>query len=145
MENSNVFTSLLEEIINSISRADAGLLFLYDNREKVLSVASAVGFSYNEVSQMRVKPGESIAGKTFQFIAMRKPTVTGDNPANRELFEHRKNAFIIEMANAEALADAILELKNNEVLRRRIAEEGYKTFNKRSKPIIIGKNISIFP
>lgn len=32
------------------------------------------------------------------------------------------------MANALALADPILELSNNEDLRKRIAEEGYKVF-----------------
>jgi glycosyltransferase involved in cell wall biosynthesis len=78
-----------------------------------------------------------IAGKTFQFIAMKKPVIVGDNPANRELFEHKKNALMVEMADADALADAILELKKNAELREMIAENGYKTFTDNSIQNII--------
>jgi len=80
-----------------------------------------------------------IAGKTFQFIAMKKPVIVGDNPANRELFENKKNALLVEHANPDALASAILELKNDLGLRSKIAEEGYRTFNEMCIPKIIGK------
>jgi glycosyltransferase involved in cell wall biosynthesis len=69
-----------------------------------------------------------IAGKTYQFIAMKKPVIVGDCPANRELFTHGKSAFMVNMADAESLANGVLELKNNEPLRRGIAEEGYNIF-----------------
>jgi len=82
-----------------------------------------------------------IAGKTFQFIAMKKPVILGDNPANKELFEDRKNALLVEMANSDAIANAILELRNNEDLRKRIAEEGHKTFKERCTPRLIGREI----
>ena len=87
------------------------------------------------------KAKRAIAEKTFQFIAMKKPAIIGDNPANRELFEDRKNALLVEHANADALADAILELKDDESLREKIAEEGYRTFKERCTPEIIGKEI----
>lgn len=83
-----------------------------------------------------------IAGKTFEFIAMKKPVIVGDNPANRELFEDKKNALFVEHANSDALANAILELKDNEELRKRIAEDGYKTFKERCTPELIGKDIN---
>jgi glycosyltransferase involved in cell wall biosynthesis len=82
-----------------------------------------------------------ISGKTFHFIAMKKPVIIGDNLANKELFENKKNALFVEHANADALADAILELKNDESLREKIAEEGYRTFKERCTPKIIGKEI----
>ncbi|GAG73250.1 unnamed protein product [marine sediment metagenome] len=72
---------------------------------------------------------------------MKKPVIVGNNPANRELFENRKNALMVEMADADALADAILELKENEELRERIAEEGYKTFREKCTLEVIGKEI----
>ena len=87
------------------------------------------------------KAKRTIAGKTFQFIAMKKPIIVGDNPANRELFENKKNALLVEHANADAMAEAILELKSNDSLRRIIAEEGYKTFLRRCTPETIGKEI----
>jgi len=80
-----------------------------------------------------------IAGKTFQFIAMKKPVIVGDNPANRELFEDRENALLVEMASEYTLADAILELKEDEGLREKIAKRGYRTFINRCAPSIIGK------
>jgi glycosyltransferase involved in cell wall biosynthesis len=87
------------------------------------------------------KAKRTIAGKTFQFIAMKKPIIVGDNPANRELFENKKNALLVEHANADALAEAILELKSNDSLRGIIAEEGCKTFWRRCTPETIGKGI----
>ena len=82
-----------------------------------------------------------IAGKTYQFIAMKKPVIVGDCPGNRELFTHKENAFLVKMADADALADAILELKNNESLRERIAEEGYKTFGKKCNTDAIARDL----
>lgn len=82
-----------------------------------------------------------IAGKTFQFIAMKKPVIVGDNPANRELFKNRENALMCKMADADALAKAILELRNNTPLRENIAEKGYKVFRNHCTPILIGSQI----
>jgi glycosyltransferase involved in cell wall biosynthesis len=69
-----------------------------------------------------------IAGKTFQFLAMKKPVIVGDCPGNRELLTDREEALFVTMADAGALTNAILELRNNATLREHIAEEGYKTF-----------------
>ncbi|WP_340817892.1 glycosyltransferase family 4 protein [Methanolobus sp. WCC4] len=69
-----------------------------------------------------------IAGKTFQFIAMKKPVIVGDNPANWEIFEHGIDAFFVEMASAEALADAILVLKKDDELRTEMAINANNTF-----------------
>ena len=82
-----------------------------------------------------------ISGKTYQFIAMKKPVIIGDNPANRELFEHRKNAMLVEMANANALADAILELKENDDMSEQIAEGAYKIFSDQCTPHAIARDI----
>jgi glycosyltransferase involved in cell wall biosynthesis len=72
---------------------------------------------------------------------MKKPVIVGDNTANKELFENRKNALLVKMADADALADAILELKENEKLREESAENGYETFKLNCQPKIIGKDI----
>jgi glycosyltransferase involved in cell wall biosynthesis len=67
-----------------------------------------------------------IAGKTYQFLAMAKPTIVGDNPANRELFTHKKNVYMCRMADEEALAAAIMALKDDQRLRKQIAAEGFR-------------------
>lgn len=68
-----------------------------------------------------------IAGKTFQCLAMGKPTVVGDNPANRELFTHGENVWMCPMADPKALAEAIRYLLAAPHLRARLGERGRDT------------------
>jgi glycosyltransferase involved in cell wall biosynthesis len=49
-----------------------------------------------------------IAGKTFQFLACNKPTIIGDNSANRELFKDKGIIHFVKMNNEKALANKIL-------------------------------------
>jgi len=65
-----------------------------------------------------------IASKTFQFVAMGKPTIVGDSPANREIFTHGENVIMCRMADAKALASAILSLCRDHSLRTRVAQQG---------------------
>jgi glycosyltransferase involved in cell wall biosynthesis len=65
-----------------------------------------------------------IAGKTFQFLAMAKPTIVGDSPANRELFVHGDDVFMCKMADSGALASAILDIKRDASLGARLAQRG---------------------
>lgn len=105
--------------------------------QKIALADICIGGHFSDIGKAK----RVIAEKTFEFIAMRKPVIVGDNPANRELFEDRKNALFVEHANSDALASAILELKEDEKLRERIAEGGYKTFKERCTPEVIGKEI----
>jgi glycosyltransferase involved in cell wall biosynthesis len=82
-----------------------------------------------------------IAGKTYQFIAMRKPVIVGDCPANREIFSDRQNAFMVRMADADSLAEAILELRENKTLREKIAEEGYTMYLEKCTTAAIGRTL----
>jgi len=87
------------------------------------------------------KASNVIATKTFQFLAMRKPTIVGQNGANGEAFVHGQHVFMCAMADARALADAILVLKRNEHLRHQIAEGGYALFLERYQSGLIAENI----
>ncbi|MGB3903461.1 MAG: glycosyltransferase [Anaerolineae bacterium] len=75
-----------------------------------------------------IKAQNVIASKTFQFLAMRKPTIVGDNQANREVFAHKGNVYMCPSADSEALAEAILVLKRDGELRQKIAQGGYRLF-----------------
>lgn len=59
----------------------------------------------------RDKAKRVIASKTFQFLACKKPTIVGDNPANKELFRDEGLVRFVEMNNPEGLAETILEVK----------------------------------
>jgi len=69
-----------------------------------------------------------IPTKVFQILAMKKPIITGDSPAAREVLTDRENAVLCRMADAEALAESVLLLKQNKKLREKIAENGYELF-----------------
>jgi len=51
-----------------------------------------------------------IAGKTFQFLACARPTILGDNPANRELFTEGDLVRFVEMNDPVGLATRIREM-----------------------------------
>lgn len=84
-----------------------------------------------------------IPNKAFQAMAMEKPLITGDSPAAREVFSNEENAILCEMANPKAIAEAILLLKEDKKLRKRIAENGYRLFKERFTPQVIGKEVKI--
>ena len=77
------------------------------------------------------KAGRVIATKTFQFLAMAKPTVVGDNPANREVMTHGEDACLCPMADPEALAETIHGLYRDVDLRARLASNGRRLFEQR--------------
>jgi glycosyltransferase involved in cell wall biosynthesis len=72
-----------------------------------------------------------ISTKTYQFLAMAKPTIVGAGPASAEVFTHREHAYMCTMADPQALADAILTLRRDVELRHRIAWGGYERFIER--------------
>jgi glycosyltransferase involved in cell wall biosynthesis len=80
------------------------------------------------------KAARVIPGKTYQFLAMRKPVVVGDNPANRELLSDGEDAVFVRMGDPEALAGVIERLTDNASLREAVAERGYRTYRERCTP-----------
>jgi glycosyltransferase involved in cell wall biosynthesis len=76
--------------------------------------------------------------KVFVALALTKPLITGDSPAAREVLIHGETALLCPMGDPQALARAILQLKENPALRQRIAEGGYRIFQERFSPQAIG-------
>ena len=77
------------------------------------------------------KAARVVSTKTFQFVAMRKATVVGDNAATRELFRPGEDVYAVPMGNPEALAEAIRALAADAELRQRVAQGGYEIFRER--------------
>jgi glycosyltransferase involved in cell wall biosynthesis len=72
-----------------------------------------------------------ISTKTYQFLAMARPAIVGDSPANAEIFTHGEHVYMCKLADARALADAILTLQGDAELRQRIAMGGFTLFSER--------------
>ncbi len=94
------------KLVNEINKADA-ILGIFGGTEKSLRV---------------------IPNKVFQAIACKKAAITGDSLAIKELFTNRKNILLCENKNEESLKNAILELRDDNRLREKIAEGGYRVF-----------------
>jgi glycosyltransferase involved in cell wall biosynthesis len=70
----------------------------------------------------------TIQNKIYECLAMRKPLITGDAPLMQATFRHREHLYLCERASPEALADAIMTLRDDAELRQHVAESGYRFF-----------------
>ena len=74
------------------------------------------------------KARRGIPIKVYEALAMKKPVITGNSPAAKEVFRHKINSILCEMANPKALAESIVLLKENKNLRKNIAEAGFRLY-----------------
>ncbi|NIM91385.1 MAG: glycosyltransferase [Candidatus Aminicenantes bacterium] len=79
-----------------------------------------------------------IPTKVYNSLAMGKPVITGDTPAIREVFSDGKNILLCKCANEESLAEAIMQLKKNQELRRKIAAGGHELVSEKFTQKAIG-------
>jgi glycosyltransferase involved in cell wall biosynthesis len=86
------------------------------------------------------KAHRTIAGKTFQFLAMKKPVVVGENQANRELLDESSASFV-DHASPQGISNAVLTLKEDRKMRERLAEKGYTIFKSLCTPSAIGAQV----
>src|SRR3989344_1952649 len=104
-------------------------------RDKIVEAEACLGIFGNTDKTKRVIPNN-----VYECVAMRKPVVTADTPATRELFEEGELMFV-KVADHISLANAIMTLKNNRKLADSIAQMGYQKFLKFATPKILGKQL----
>ena len=85
------------------------------------------------------KNSRVIPNKVYEYAAMKKPIITADTPAIRELFSATDMLFID--SSPENLASAILKLKNNQKLRESLAENAYAVFSRFGRPETLGREL----
>jgi glycosyltransferase involved in cell wall biosynthesis len=73
----------------------------------------------------------TVQNKVYEALAMGKPLISGDSPAVRQVLTHGEDIYLCERANGKSLADAILVLWKDSVLREKIAQNGYKLFKEK--------------
>ena len=76
------------------------------------------------------KAQRGIPIKVYEEMAMKKPVITGDTPAARDVFSHGEHVLLSPMADAKRLSEMILQLKNDGKLREKIAQEGYELYHR---------------
>jgi glycosyltransferase involved in cell wall biosynthesis len=87
------------------------------------------------------KAGRVVPHKVFQSLAMRKPLLTLRTPAVEEFFAHGEHLYLCDSADPGVVAGAILKLKKDATLRRKIADGGYALVRMRYTPEAIGRLI----
>jgi glycosyltransferase involved in cell wall biosynthesis len=87
------------------------------------------------------KAGRVVPHKVYQSLGMRKPVITARTPAIEEFFRHREHLLLCEPPYAQSLAAAVLTLKKNAALRRRLAENGYRLVKAKYSPRPLGERL----
>ena len=104
-------------------------------RDKIAEAEVCLGVFGNTNKAKRVIPN-----KVYECVAMRKPVVTADTRAIRELFEEGELMFV-KITDHISLANAIMTLKNNKELADNIARKGHQKFLNFATPSILGKKL----
>ena len=69
-----------------------------------------------------------VPNKVYEGLAMRKPVITGASPAIEEEFEPGRHILTVPMGSAEAVAEAVMRLRRDNRLSRRLAACGYEIY-----------------
>jgi glycosyltransferase involved in cell wall biosynthesis len=78
-----------------------------------------------------------IPHKTFQALAVGAPLITADTVAARELLLDGRDSLLVER-NAEALAEAIVAVRDDPELAARIGAGGRATFEREASEVVLG-------
>ncbi len=87
------------------------------------------------------KAGRVIPGKIYQILAMSKPLIASNSPANRELLTSLENAWLVPQGNAQELAKAIEELYKNQDFRQWLGNQGRLLYEKNCSETYITKRL----
>lgn len=88
-----------------------------------------------------VKARMVIPHKVFEAMALEKPVISMDCGAMREVFSDRVHCLLVPPDDPERLAEAIINLKEDSLLRNRIAENAYALYRKRFDNRAIGRQL----
>ncbi len=85
------------------------------------------------------KASRVVPNKVYQCLAAGAPVITGRSAATESLLSDRTDVLLCEMADGSALAEAILELRNDAGQRQKLGTEAARTFRERFTPGVIVK------
>lgn len=101
-------------------------------RGKIAEADVCLGIFGDTQKTLRVIPN-----KVYECLAMRKPVITADTPAIRELF-NEDDLALVKVADPESLADAVIHLKKDPELRDKLAVNGFNKFKNNASLRVLG-------
>ncbi|WP_221418073.1 glycosyltransferase family 4 protein [Fulvivirga kasyanovii] len=94
--------------------------------------------SYIEAAEICICPlkrnlhhDTTFANKIFQYMAIGKPIVASDCPAQKHVLEQEECGLIHEAGNENDLAEKILTLYHDSALKKQLGKNGYKAIESR--------------
>lgn len=103
------------KIIKSGDHADK--IHLLGFRKNVLNIVAAC-----DVFVLPSIKGESITKSVIEAMSLGVPAIISDIAGNRELVEHGKSGWVFPSKNVQQLADAILKLYQDKILRLQMGQ-----------------------
>ncbi|MHB1330555.1 MAG: glycosyltransferase [Minisyncoccota bacterium] len=77
------------------------------------------------------KSGRCVTNKVYEAMAMGKAIITQDSVANREIFTHLTDAYLVPPGDHQSLAEAIRKLASDEGLRHKLGQGARDLFKTR--------------
>ena len=87
------------------------------------------------------KASRVIPGKVYQMMAVGRPLIAGDTPANRVLLTHKETAWLVPTEDPQALASAILTLAGDADLRGHLARKGRRQYETCCSEVMIRRSL----
>jgi|SRR3989344_1487785 len=115
----------IQSIINKLHPKNLTRISSYLNREELIKKMQECHVSLGQFEQHeRLK--RTIPHKAFESFALRLPYITGDTPAIREIVGDGENAFLVPLADPEALALKILFLSKHKEVLEQVADKAFQ-------------------
>lgn len=80
----------------------------------------------------------TVQNKVWETLAMRRPLISGDSAAVREVLQHGRDVWLIPREDGAALADAIRTLRAQPDLREALAKSGHAVYLGGHTPAALG-------
>jgi glycosyltransferase involved in cell wall biosynthesis len=111
-------------------------LSIEELRRKMLSAHVGIGQIENHERLERTVPY-----KASEYLAIKLPYINGNGQGIKELLRDRENCLLVKLADPKDLADKIMELKNDPVLSKKIADNGYELYREKLTPLALGREL----
>ena len=111
--------------------------FPYEDMSKKLSEADFVMGIFGDTKKAQLV----IPNKVFEGLAARKPVITAETTASKEILKDKENVILCQNASPEDLAEKIQILAKDPTLVETVSLGGYELFKQKLTPKLVIKKV----